>query len=206
MSDIDALFAGQMKAGDNQLKNISALINEEDDVNKSLETQEAIISQLKERRTELRTKLIPSAMLEAGMREFVTEDGVKATITFATDGALGSARTPEEWAERERKLDVIEAHGGGEIIKMAVTVEFPKDMFGDAELLRKGIEDQLREAGMLERGVGVTKQRSVHHQTLGSWIRSKMEADKAEDQLPASMLEDIGIWYGEIAKIKRPKK
>lgn len=202
-SDMDALFGAQVKAGDNQLKNIAALINEEGERNDELATLEAMADSVKARRSELRNKLIPEAMLDAQMREFTTEEGIKAKITFNTDGSLGSPKTPEEYQAREEKYDIIEAHGGGEIIKQLVSVEFPKDMFHEAETFRKWLVEQVKKR---EWPVNVTRTRTINHQTLGSWIRSKMQSENVKDHIPMPVLEKLGIWYGEIAKITRPKK
>jgi len=205
MSDpMDALFANQMVAGDNQLKNLAGLIEQEDEANNELAALETMTADVKARRSNLRNKLIPEAMLEAKTRDFTTDSGLKAKLAFATDGSLGSPKTEEERREKEAKLDLIIAHGGGEIVKQIVTVEFPKEMIEEAEKFRTWLIDELQE----RRGwaVNISRERSVNHQTLMSFIRTRMEEERPEDRIPMTILEKLGIWYGEIAKITRPKK
>ncbi len=220
---MDALFGAQMTAGDNQLKNIAGLIEAEDAANNEAATAEAMLADAKARRTELRNVRIPAAMLDAGMREFTTDSGLKAKVAFATDGSLGSPKTAEEFAEREAKFDLIEAHGGGEIMKQLVILSFPKDMVRHAEGVRNWMDHKITGAELNNQGalfddwinktpedrgtwpISATRERAVNHMTLGSWIRSRMSEDAAEDQLPQSFLDKLGIWYGEIAKITRPK-
>lgn len=220
MSDnsMDALFGAQVKAGDNQLKNIAGLIRDEGVACDDLAAAEAMAAEAKERRSELRNKLIPTAMLDACTREFTTDDGVKAKIAFATDGALGSPKTEEEYAAREAKYDAIVAAGGGEIVQLQVAVNFPKERFADGAVLARWLDHVLKNdfnitdpktgASYIIRsggGLQVTRQRAVNHMTLGKWIKERMGSDNINDHLPASFLEKLGIWYGEIAKITRPK-
>lgn len=206
MSDanMDALFEsrGGLQASDGQLSRLRQLMAEESDTRAEIETAEAMLESSKERNRELRNKLIPAAMLDAQLREFTTDDGTKAKITFITDGALGSAKTPEEQAIKEAKLDLIIASGGGEIVKQTVTIEFPKEMVEQAETFREWCQKEMEKRKW---NVLVSRERSVNHQTLGSWIRERMASGDAEDHLPPSFFERIGIWYGEAAKITRPK-
>lgn len=194
-------------AGDNQLKNISALIAEEHEANCAVETAEALLADAKRRRYDLRRNSIPEAMLAAGMSEFKTEDGVKAVLKFDTDGSLGSPKTAEEFRERERKLDIIIENGGDEIVKQMVVIEFPKGAVAEAEVIRERIEKLLgtKKWGAIK-GTRVYRQRSVNHMTLMSWIKSKMEADDLLDRIAQSALDRLGIWYGQVAKITRPKE
>ena len=224
MSDpMDALFDNQMVAGDNQLKNLAGLIEAEDAANSELETLETMAADVKAKRTELRNKLIPEAMLEAKTREFTTDGGLKAKLSFSTDGSLGSPKTAEEFAAKEAKLDLIIEHGGAEIVKQVVSIAFPKELARQAEGLRSWLGhvlygDELTSHGKLfadwlakppeERGqwpVSITRERSVNHQTLMKFIKDKMEEDSPADRIPMTVLEKLGIWYGEIAKITRPK-
>lgn len=224
MDNMDALFNDRAVAGDNQLKNLAGLIQQEDNVNKEVETAEAMVADAKARRSELRNKTIPEAMIDCKLREFTTDDGLKAKLAFGTDGSLGSPKTAEEFAEKEAKIDLIIEHGGGEIVKQIVNVTFPKEMARHAEGVKNWLDHSLTGAPLTphgerfaewlakspeERGawpVTVGRERSIHHQTLASWIKSRMEEDRPEDRLPLPLLERLGIWFGEIAKITRPKK
>lgn len=235
---MDALFGESqtVQASDNQLRSISQLLAEEAAANDAKETAEALLTDAKERLNDLRTRRIPDAMRDAQLTEFRGENGLKASLVFSADGALGSPKTEEEWQERERKIDLIEAHGGGEIIKMTVSVSFDRDgyesaaklaaMINDTDLVVPHILPELK--GLLEADifaeetsinegtrsalrwaidfieVGTSRRaerlRTIHHQTLKKWIKERVEVGA---DLP---LDELGIWYGQIAKIERPRQ
>lgn len=197
-ASMDALFGAATTTGnDASLSRVAQLIAEEGDTLREKETGEAIVAAAKERLQEIYHDRLPQAMLAAGVTNFTDEEGIKVSLDLAVDGALGPANTPEERDAREAKLDLIEEHGGGEITKLALVVEFPKEQHAAAALARKKIMEWL-EAQKLT-GVTVSTNRSIHHQTLKKWIKEKMEAGV---ELP---LEALGVWYGQMGKIKRPK-
>lgn len=183
----DALFdAAQVQASDGQLSRIAELMAAEDQLAAAIDTHEALLSDLKQRRNEITRSELPTLMAEAGVEKFTCKaTGTEARLTFEADGALGSED------ERERKIDVLIGAGAEEIVKMVVTVAFGKGEYDAARQLAEELRD---------RKLAAVAGRSIHHQTLKSWIKERMEAG---DALP---LEEIGIWYGQVAKIKRPKR
>lgn len=207
-SDLDQLYDASQKvtASDTQLRSIGDLIQEERRAVGDIETAEAMLEEAKARRRELQFKRLPDAMLAAGMREFKTADGLTAKIVFLTDGALGPANTPEELAERERKIDCIIEHDGGEIVKQTVSIEFPKEFADQAEVIKERLEKlfQTKKWGSIPVKIG--RFRTVNHMTLSAWIKERMASGDAEEQLPPSFFTTVGIWYGEAVKIMLPRK
>lgn len=200
---MDALFNASGNLGtDASLSRIRQLMAEENDMRAEKATAEAMLENAKARSREIRHTLLPSAMLDAGVREFVADDGTKAKITFVTDGSLGPANTPEEFAAREAKLDCIIEFGGGEIVKQLVALEFPKEMVEEAEAFRAWCEKEMKERKW---SVKVSRSRSVHHMTLTSWIKEKMSSGDADEQLPQEFFDRTDLWYGEAAKVTPPK-
>lgn len=190
---MDALLGAsqEIKAGDNQLKRISSLVHDELGLEDELATAEAMVTTAKEKINQLKQQLIPEAMTEAGVSEFTDADtGTKVSLALAVSGALGSPKTPEEAAEKERKLNVLVEHGAEEILKVIVAVEFGKGQMGKAIALKHALAT---------RGLEPILERTIHHQTLCSWLRKKMEGGA---EIP---MDDLGMWYGTIAKIKPPK-
>jgi hypothetical protein len=183
----DALFeATQLQGSDEQMTSIAQLMVDEDSLARSLETQEALAEDLRRRLHELRTKALPEAMLAAGVDRFrCAETGTEARIAFECSGALG-----EDPAERDRKLDLLIANGADEIVKTEVTATFNKDEFQKAMALLGELQ---------RRGLPTIIKRNIHPMTLKAWVKERMEEGA---DLP---LDDIGLWYGQIAKIKRPK-
>ena len=183
----DALFEAtqELQGTDAQLASIAQLMVNEDSLARSLATQEALAEDIQARLTELRTKALPQAMMAAGVDRFrCAETGTEARIAFECSGALG-----EDPDERERKLDILCENGADEIVKNEVTIAFGKGEDPKAMALV---------GEMQRRGLNVMFRRNIHPMTLKAWIKEKMEDGAA---LP---LDDIGLWYGQIAKIKRP--
>lgn len=206
-SDMDALFEASQKvtASDTQIGTIARLIQEEREASSEIETALEMLSSAKERRRAILFNSLPEAMLGANMREFTTADGLKAKVVFLTDGALGSPKTEEERLEREGKINCIIEHGGGEIVKQTVTIEFPKEFAHMAEEIRERLVKlfQTKKWGSID--AKISRERTVNHMTLSSWIRERMESGDADEQLPPSFFTTVGIWYGEGAKIIVPK-
>lgn len=201
---MDALFNAAGPVGSDQsLSRIRQLIAEESDMRAEKATAEAMLENAKSRSREIRHTLLPQAMLDAGVREFVADDGTKAKITFVTDGSLGPANTPEEFAAREAKLDCIIEYGGGEIVKQMVLLEFPKEMVEEAESFRQWCDKEMKKRKW---NVAVSRSRSVHHMTLSGWIKERMSSGDAADQLPQDFFDRTELWYGEAAKVTPPKK
>ena len=176
----------ELQATDQQLASISDLMVREDSLARALETQQALAEQLATQLNELRTKALPEAMTAAGVDRFrCATTGTEARLAFDCSGALGS-----DEAERERKLDILCENGADEIVKTEVTVAFGKGE--DAKALSLAGE-------LVRRGLAVAKRRNIHPQTLRAWVRERMEEGA---ELP---LSEVGLWYGQIAKIKRPK-
>lgn len=196
---MDALFGAASTVGSSQsLSQIAQLIAEEGDTLADKATAEAMVEASKERLREIYHDRLPAAMLAAGVTNFTDEGGNVLSLKLAVDGALGpSSGTPEEMAARAKKLDLIEKHGGGEIIKMTVEVAFPKEAHEAAQMLKAKVEEWIKAQKL--GGVSVSIGRNIHHQTLKKWIKEQMEAGVS---LP---LDDLGIWYGQIGSIKRPK-
>ena len=200
MSGMDELFnASTVQASDQHLSRISQLVAEEGDTKAELATAEEMVRSAKERLTELYHDRLPAALIAAGTTEFKDTNGIKVALAFAADGALGSPKTAEEFAERDRKLDLIESlEGGAEIIKFTVAVHFPKELTSWAAKLIGSINRWLDKHEL--RGIMIERQRTIHHQTLKKWVKERMEAGAS---LP---LDDLGMWYGQIAKVQRPKE
>lgn len=183
----DPFFDAAVKATDGQLASISELMEQEDNLSRAIETQEALLSDLKQRVNQLRNSTLPLAMAAAGVDRFrCSETGTEARLTFECSGALGSNDE-----ERERKLDLLVRAGADEIVKTEVTAAFGKQQLSVAQSL----------CGELQRrGLAVVMRRNIHPMTLKSWVKERIEAG---DSLP---LDEAGLWYGQVAKIKRPKE
>lgn len=201
-NDMGALFdrRGGTSASDEQLSSIRQRVAEYRDVQGEIDTAEAILKAAKERRNELKHKVLPEAMLAVGLRNFETDDGTKVKIAFMTDGSLG----PED---REKKLSAIVENGGDEIVKQMLVIEFPKEFVKHAEELRERIQrlfETTKKWGRIP--VAISRERNVNHQTLLKWVKERMESGDAKLMLPPTFFETTGLWFGEGAKVIIPKE
>lgn len=182
----DALFdAAQELAGtDGQLARVTELIAAEDTLRTQLETQEAITADIKEQLRRVRHQDLPEAMQAAGVDRLRTPSGLEARLVFECSGTLSS-----DEAERDRQLELLIGAGAGEVVKSVVSVAFGKDEYAKA----MGLLGELQ-----RRNLTATYARTIHPMTLKSWVKERMEAG---DAIP---LSEVGLWYGQIAKVKRP--
>jgi hypothetical protein len=176
----------ELQANDRDLSTISNLMVREDQLARALETQLALAEDLSNRLNDVRMRQLPEAMQRVGVDKFrCAETGTEAELKFECSGALGS---DEE--ERERKLNILCEHGADEIVKTEVIAAFGKG---------EDIKAQALLGELSRRQLNVAMRRNIHHQTLKAWIKERMEEGAT---LP---LSEIGLWYGQIAKIKRPR-
>ena len=198
MTDINLYEESQrLRGSDQAVSRVSQLIAEYADIDGELKAIADMEKALKERRNELTHRTLPEAMLDAGVRDFTTPEGLKAKIAPMTDGSLGQE-------DREKKLQAIIDAGGGEIVKQMVIVSFPKEQFQNAEATKDRINQFIENQGW--KGIAVTCERNVHHMTLTSWVKERQSSGDVEDHLPDSFFEVTGLWFGEGVKVTIPKK
>ena len=199
-STVDTLMGGRREANPQQLSALRQRIAEYADNEHDIATAEALLKSAKDRRNELKHRIIPEAMLAVGLRETTADDGTKVKLAFMTDGSLGQD-------DREAKLDAIVEFGGDEIVKQMLVIEFPKEFLAHAEELKARIErlfETTKKWGRIP--VKISRERNVNHQTLCAWVRERMAEDDVKDQLPQAFFERTGLWYGEGAKVTLPKE
>lgn len=200
MGDVDLLMGGTRSATPQQISALNQRIAEYVDTEAEIKTAEAMLENAKARRNELKHRTLPEAMLAANMRTIETEDGTKVRLSFMTDGSLGHEN-------REAKLDAIVEFGGGEIVKQMLVIEFPKEFVDHAEELRARIAkmfETTKKWGKIP--AQIRRERNVNHQTMCAWIKERMASDDVRHQLPQAFFDRTGLWYGEGAKVKLPKK
>lgn len=150
---------------------------------RKIEQEEAeLTEQLKElarRRTELETRTIPDALMEAGVRELTTLEGLKVTTKF-TVGTIPAQAKEEAYAW-------LEAHGAASIIKRNVSLK-----------LDKGSDSMAEKAAEALRSLGLDPKVSleIHPQTFMSYVREQIANGAV---IP---LAQWGVFHGEKAVIK----
>lgn len=141
---------------------------------------------LKARKDELRALTdgaLPEAMMEVGIAEFKTEDGVKLSLT-----TFYNAKIPD--VKKESAFAWLAANGHDGIIKSKIACTFGR---GDEETR---MEEEV--AHVLDaKGVVYDRKRSVHPSTLKAFVKEQKESGV---EFPDSL---FGVYVGKRVKVKR---
>jgi hypothetical protein len=178
MSNIDFFSENEdeSESAPEAVKNkITNLVREMRRVENEIATAESIVAD----KSELEMKKIPDALLEAGMSEMVTLEGLRV-YTQLFVGAIPA----ENKASAFKWLD---DNGHGSIIKRQVSVAFDK---GSSEVAHK-TEEAIRSLGLEPKST-----LDVHYQTFKSFAKEQVNKGKT---LP---FEDWGVYYGQKAVVK----
>jgi hypothetical protein len=183
MSDLAQRFRIDMETetDGNALERLKDMAEEASKLETIVSDLETDLKQAKASLRQLTQELIPQLMDDLGITE-ITAGNHKVALEDFVSGAL-----PAEPHARKRALEWLEAHDGSGIIKSDVVVPFS----------RTDHERATRLANVLKQdGYDAHVQSSVHHMTLKSYIRERLEKGEDID------LEALGVYTGRIAKIK----
>lgn len=165
------------------LQEISAMCNLLLDVDRQIEQQETILSELKERSRSIREETIPMSMQELGLESVTMSTGEKVTISQEVYASIPAA-------QKEQAYAWLEEHGFGGLIKTLVATEFGKGELAKAQALFEQLSKQ---------GVPAEMTRSVHAQTLKAFLKEQLAAGSDIN------LELFGARPTWTTKIKSPK-
>jgi hypothetical protein len=129
---------------------------------------------------------LPTAMLEAGLSRFVTDDGLIVDRKSAFTAAISKLNEPAAYAW-------LNENGFGGIIKTNLDAHFDR---GDKEKADEVI------ALLREQGIDVDVKQSIHASTLKSFVKERMEDTEAEVPFPQAL---FGCFPYNIATVKAPK-
>jgi hypothetical protein len=177
--DFFAVDAESTSASESFKHKVTAMVHEVKDLERRETKLMDEIKELARRRTELETKLIPDALMEAGVRELTTLEGLKVSTKFFV-GAIPANKKDEAYAW-------LEAHGAASIIKRNVSLKLDKG----SDAMAEKAADALRQLG-LDPKVSL----EIHAQTFMSYAREQINKGNV---LP---LTDWGVFHGEKAVIK----
>jgi len=118
---------------------------------------------------------IPNAMDECGIKKFTLSNGQELKIK---ESYVSSKLVDSD------ALDWVEKNGGEDIVRATILVELPTSELETA----KRIHAQLRKDPAANRFSKLVLERSVHHSTLGAFVRSAV--DEGRDP-PLEMLKTV---------------
>lgn len=178
--DFDFFADTGAETGSEGFKNkVTSLVREVRDIEQKITELESQQKKLIIRRRELEEKEIPNALLEAGVSEFTTLEGLKVSTKFIVGAIPADAK--------EEAFKWLDEHGHSSIIKRGVQVAFDKGSEGAAERAAEA----MRSLG-LEPKITL----NVHAQTFMSFAREQINKGVL---LP---LDKWGVFHGQKAVIK----
>lgn len=138
------------------MERLSTLAREQLAAEQLVAEKETELQQAKAQLQEVSERVLPSIMEELELEEFTTQDGLKIRVQKQVFGSISEAN-------RAAAFRWLRDHGHGGIIKSKVEA---------------AAEDQVQLQELLDllRDYPVRDVSSVHHQTLGKWVR-EMQAE-----------------------------
>lgn len=148
---------------DTDINELTDLITKLETVREGIKLVESQLLNLKESERQLVFELIPSKFAELGLSEITMLNGQKVTVKPFVQARLtqDTKRSAIEW---------LEEHGYGDLIKVTVENKFGMNEYDTArELAHK----------LSLAGYNTAFDATVHPQTLGKFVRERLEANEA---------------------------
>lgn len=173
-----------MNVTDQQLKELSALAQQQLATEQRIAELEETLEKQKENLNRLSMNLIPEAMMAIGMQSFKLNDGTVVKVEKFYSGKIPDDKQNEAFAWlRQTKND--------SLIKREVKLMFGKGEDADAQTAVHALKDL---------GFEPQDKQSVHPMTLKSFIREQFESGS---DFPAEL---FGAYVGNKTKIAPAKK
>lgn len=151
----------------------------------AVEQMEEDLKNAKKHLNNLKAGAIPNTMNELQMQSVVW-NGWKCSVSQFVSGSL-----PKEEVEKEIAVQWLVEHGGGNIIKTSISIDFPRSGHNEALDLAARLEGD---------GFPVLTKSGAHTQTLCAWAREKLKNGEELDT------DKLGLFVGVVAKMDRVKK
>ena len=195
MTDFSAFDEGTTNTPPDKLAAIVKLATEGATMEREVATTMGLLELQSGRAHEIKTKLLPDAMAEAGMSNFSLEDGTGIKVEDFVSGSLPKIdeSTNETFIAsskaRADALRFLEENDGASLIKNVISVSFDKSQHNEALALA---------AELREKGFDCEVKSDVHPQSYMAWAR---EALKSGVNLDPDLLN---LFIGRVAKLDIP--
>lgn len=170
--------------GDNALSRLSGLAREQAHAEARVARLELELKEAKENLRDISERKLPNLMDDVGMETFTTQEGMEIRISTTIRGSINKSNEAEAF-------QYLEDNGNGSLIKRQFTVDFGKDEEERALEFSKMLSDD-------EKGFNVKSKKSVHPQSLSSFVREQLEKGVA---IP---METLGVYRQRFSKVKIP--
>jgi hypothetical protein len=192
MSDGDREIAGEFDlprelppAGDSVLAALRKEIQECGRLTEEAEAAEAAAKKANKELLHKRLHVIPDLMLQIQSDDF-THAGLRIQLKTLVSGVL-----PKDAPNKEAAIRWLDENDGGGIIKMMLSMDFPRSMREEA----LAVHDML-----VDNGQSPIVETGVHSQTLQAFARERMKEGKPID------LDVLGLKLYKIASVEPVKE
>ena len=150
-----------------------------------IEKAEVALAELQGKHQKITQRQLPELMEALGMEKFKLKTGEEVSVKDDIKCGLTEEHKPKAW-------EWLESKGYDGIIKTVVNVPYGRGEVGKAKELISKLAAEF--------GVDADLSRSVHYQTLKSFVKERLEAG----DLPSDMLAVFSVYEFKEAKIKAP--
>lgn len=179
----DAAGSAARLPTDAEAQTIASLTQAIADQEDSITHFEECLKRAKEALRNLTERDLPAKLTLLGISKFTLTNGTEVSLKpFSAVSILKG--------EEERALDWLRGHGGADIIKNTVAVEFGRGEDEDAATLA---------ASLREQGMPVVQKVNVNYQTLNAWARVELAKGRGLDT------QHFSVYAGQKAVIKVAK-
>lgn len=165
------------------LKKITMLAESMKRGEEEIERQEEKLKLYKMRLAEIQTVQLPSAMQEAGLKDFTLDSGEKIEVKQIVAASIPAAYKSQAFAW-------LDESGNGDLIKNEISMSFGRE--------QNDLANQLVEE-LIARGLSPEQSRGVHSGTLSVFVKEQLAAG---NEIP---MEILGVYLGQKAVIKQTK-
>ena len=157
---------------------------------KRIKETQTLLKELSAKRNRLVFNEIP-AILDEWNQEGVTYADVQIMLKFDLFGSFPKISEDGDTAKVDNAIEELSRfEGGKDIIKNAMNVEFPKGKFDEVDKI--ALE-------LIERGFNPIVTNTVHHATLKSFVKKRIENTDINPTL-------VGLFARNVANVKARKK
>ena len=182
MTDYNYAEAGNEEANDNNaLAQVSSLADHQHQAEARVKAAEKELEAAKASLRDIAEHRFPTLMDELGLTEFTTSNGLKVTVREKIRASIPKAKEAEA-------LAWLDDHDHSSLIKRQFIVDFHKGEDGWAKKFAADLRKRKRE-------VRVNEKKSVHANTLSSFVKEKLEAG---EEIP---IELFGVFRQRSTKL-----
>lgn len=171
---------------DNELKSVTALARQQYDLEKKIKELETELEEKRKELKGLKEAELPNMMNELGLQGFTLSNGWAIRIDPQIYASISKENQDEAYTW-------LESNGHGDLIKREFNIKFNKEQEKDVKKFQRDLSKR-------KKPLNVSIKKSVHHQTLNSWVRESIAGGIVIPE------KTFGVYRQKVAVLVPPKK